>query len=45
VTEGGRRGMRVTVTLPASRQHAVPAVEQALAAYLFESQVVPGSAS
>jgi hypothetical protein len=34
--------MRLTVTLPASRGDAVPAVEQALAAYLFEAQVVAG---
>ena len=45
VSEGGRRGMRVTVTLPASRQHAVTAVEQALATYVFETQVVAGSVS
>ncbi len=38
-SEGGRRGMRIDVTLPASAKSSVPAVEDALAAYLFESQV------
>ena len=37
--EGGRRGMRVNVTLPAAGQVSVVAVEQALAAYLFEAVV------
>jgi fatty-acyl-CoA synthase len=39
VTEGGRRGMRVSVTLPEAARPSVPVVEQALAAYLFEAQV------
>jgi fatty-acyl-CoA synthase len=39
VSEGGRRGMRVSVTLPASAGHAAVSVEQALAAYLFETVV------
>ena len=39
VNEGGRRGMRVTVTLPQASRLSVPVVEQALAAYLFEAQV------
>ncbi|MGZ5216953.1 MAG: AMP-binding protein [Caldimonas sp.] len=39
VSEGGRRGMRVSVILPEAARHSVPAVEQALAGYLFESQV------
>ena len=39
VSEGGKRGMRVSVTLPQASLGSVPAVEQALAAYLFESQV------
>ena len=39
VHEGGRRGMRVSVTLPESARLAVPIVEQALATYLFEVQV------
>ena len=39
VSEGGRRGMRVSVTLPEAARHAAPAVEQALAAYLFETLV------
>ena len=39
VSEGGRRGMRVSVTLPAASAASVPAVEQALGAYLFEVQV------
>ena len=38
-TEGGRRGLRVTVTLPEAARASVQAVEQALAAYLFEAQV------
>ena len=37
--EGGRRGMRVNVTLPAADAALVPKVEQALAAYLFEADV------
>jgi fatty-acyl-CoA synthase len=39
VSEGGRRGMKVNVTLPAAEAVSVPAVQQALAAYLFEAQV------
>jgi fatty-acyl-CoA synthase len=39
VNEGGRRGMRVSVTLPAASRLSVPVVEQALAGYLFEAQV------
>jgi hypothetical protein len=39
VSEGGRRGMRVSVTLPQAARHSVPTVEQALAAYLFEAQI------
>ena len=42
VSEGGRRGMRVQVTLPESARLALPAVEQALATYLFEAQVSLG---
>jgi fatty-acyl-CoA synthase len=38
-SEGGRRGLRVNVTLPEAAAHALPALEQALAGYLFESQV------
>ena len=37
--ESGPRGMRVMVTLPESARAAVPAIEQALAAYLFEAVV------
>ena len=37
--EGGRRGLRISVTLPAGAQTSVAAVEQALAAYLFEAVV------
>ena len=37
--EGGRRGLRISVTLPAGAQASVAAVEQALAAYLFEAVV------
>jgi len=39
VSEGGRRGMKVSVTLPVAAAHSVPAVQQTLAAYLFEAQV------
>ena len=42
VSEGGRRGMRVHVRLPQAARASVPVVEQALAAYLFESQVTVG---
>ena len=42
VKEGGRRGMKVSVTLPAADAASVPAVQQALAAYLFEAQVAAG---
>ncbi|MBB3175682.1 AMP-binding protein [Variovorax sp. Sphag1AA] len=42
VDEGGRRGMRVTVGLPNAAQSAAPAVEEALAAFLFETQVTVG---
>ncbi|MDE2565959.1 MAG: acyl-CoA synthetase, partial [Burkholderiales bacterium] len=38
--EGGRRGLRVRVTLAAAAREQQPAVEQALAAYLFEAEVV-----
>ncbi|WP_395699753.1 AMP-binding protein [Aquabacterium sp.] len=37
--EGGRRGMKLAITLPARARDAVPAIEQALAGYLFESEV------
>jgi len=37
--EGGRRGMRVSVVLPQAQRGSVPAVEQALAGYLFETEV------
>jgi fatty-acyl-CoA synthase len=39
VREGGRRGMRVSVTLPAGGPEAVAAVERELATYLFEAEV------
>ena len=42
VKEGGRRGMKVSVTLPAADAASVPAVQQARAAYLFEAQVAAG---
>lgn len=42
VSEGGRRGMRVHVTLPEAGRASLPGVEQALASYLFEAQVVVG---
>jgi fatty-acyl-CoA synthase len=39
VSEGGRRGLKVSVSLPPSARPVVPAIEQLLAAYLFESEV------
>jgi len=39
VNEGGRRGMRVRVTLSSAARSELPKVEQALSAYLFESVV------
>ena len=41
-TEGGPRGMRVGVTVPHAARLAVPAIEQALSTYLFETQVAVG---
>ena len=40
VSDGGSRGMRVTVTLPQSDQTHVAAIEKALADFLFEAKVV-----
>ena len=40
--EGGRRGMKIVVSLPSGARDGLPAVERALSAYLFESQVVVG---
>lgn len=39
VFDGGARGMRVTVTVAEGDQLSVPALERALAAYLFEASV------
>ncbi len=39
VREGGRRGMRVSVGVPAVAEATVPAIRQALSAYLFEADV------
>ena len=39
-SEGGRRGLRVSVVVPQAARPAVPAIEQALSKYLFETQVV-----
>ncbi len=39
VIDGGARGMRVTVTVNEGDQLSVPDIEQALAAYLFETKV------
>jgi len=39
VREGGRRGLRVSVMLDSSDGAQAPAVEQALAGFLFESEV------
>ncbi len=40
VVDGGARGMRVTVTIAEGDRLSVPALEQALAAYLFEARVL-----
>ncbi len=40
VVDGGARGMRVTVTVAEGDRLSVPALEQALAAYLFEARVL-----
>lgn len=40
VVDGGARGMRVTVTVSAQDQSSVAVLEQALAAYLFETKVL-----
>jgi len=37
--EGGKRGLRVTVQLPASAQLAQPRVREALSSFLFEAEV------
>ena len=42
VNEGGRRGLRVSVTLPETARLSAAAVEQALAGFLFEAEVVVG---
>ena len=42
VAEGGPRGMKVSVALPEESRESVPVVEEALAAYLFESDVSAG---
>jgi fatty-acyl-CoA synthase len=39
VAEGGRHGLRVSVTLPAASRDSAPVVEQALSGYLFEASV------
>lgn len=39
VTDGGTRGMRVTVKLAECDKPSAPDVEKALAAYLFEANV------
>jgi fatty-acyl-CoA synthase len=39
VREGGRRGMRVSVGVPAASQEAVAGIQQTLSGYLFESEV------
>ncbi|WP_371437579.1 AMP-binding protein [Polaromonas sp.] len=40
VEVGGKRGLRVIVTMPAARHAQVPAIREALSEYLFETQVV-----
>jgi fatty-acyl-CoA synthase len=42
VTEGGRRGMRVRVSLPAGARASVADVERALSPFLFEAEVAIG---
>ncbi|MBS0447616.1 MAG: AMP-binding protein [Proteobacteria bacterium] len=42
VVEGGRRGLRVDVTLPPASDATIAEVRQALAAYLFEAEVRAG---
>ncbi|MDM0075645.1 AMP-binding protein [Variovorax sp. J2P1-59] len=42
VIEGGRRGMMVSVTLPATARASAPLVAKALADYLFEARVAVG---
>ena len=39
VVEGGARGMRVTVSVVEGDKSFVPALQQALAAYLFEAKI------
>lgn len=39
VSEGGRRGMKVSVTVAASATASIPAIQEALAAYLFEAEI------
>ena len=43
-SDGGRRGLCVSVSLPESARLAVPAVEQALSSYLFETKISVGLA-
>lgn len=43
VSEGGRRGTRVRVTLPGAARSAVPDAQRALAAYLFDAEVAVSS--
>jgi fatty-acyl-CoA synthase len=39
-SEGGRRGLRISVVVPQAARPAVPAIEQALSTYLFETEIV-----
>jgi fatty-acyl-CoA synthase len=41
-SEGGRRGMKVSVTLPAGAAASAAAVQEALSGFLFESDVAVG---
>ena len=45
VSEGGRRGMKVSVTLPPSAAGALASVQESLSAYLFEAEVTVAPAS
>jgi fatty-acyl-CoA synthase len=43
VSEGGRGGLRVRVTLPCAARSAVPKAQRALAAYLFDAEIAVAS--
>ncbi len=41
-SDGGKRGLRVSVIVPEAARGAMPAVKTALAGYLFEAEVAVG---